>query len=336
MNAASPPETHSDGSREPTLAAIVPASDGPPTLERCLAALAAGERRPDELIAQREPGGAGPAAARNAGAARSEASVLVFVDSDVEVHADALARIEARFAADPGLAAVFGAYDDEPAAPGLASRFRNLLHHHVHVTSPGEADTFWAGLGAVRRDEFEALGGFDAERFRQPSVEDIELGMRLRERGARIVLDPAIRGRHLKSWTAWTMVRTDFARRGVPWARLLLAGGRGRGALNLGWRHRASAGAAVLLVFATLARRPRTALAAASGVAAINRGFYLLLLRRGGLPLLGAGIALHLVHQLVAVAALPAALAVHAYDRLGSTWRLSRNMSDFRATGGPR
>jgi hypothetical protein len=38
-------------------------------------------------------------------------------------------------------------------------------HEHVdravHVSSPGPAATFWAGLGAIRRDAFDAVGGFD-------------------------------------------------------------------------------------------------------------------------------------------------------------------------------
>src|SRR5690348_4708035 len=219
-----------------TLGVVVPATDRPLTLNRCLAALEAGTRRPDSVLVIDEPAGAGPAAARNLGAARCEAEVLVFVDSDVEVHPEALARIEEHFAADPELAAVFGAYDDDPAHPALTSRYRNLLHHHVHSVAAGAAETFWAGLGAVRRERFEAAGGFDAARFPDASVEDIELGMRLRRDGARIVLDPQIGGRHLKAWTPLGMVRTDFGRRGVPWARLLLREGNDSTALNLGWR----------------------------------------------------------------------------------------------------
>ncbi|HEX9968263.1 MAG TPA: glycosyltransferase [Solirubrobacterales bacterium] len=297
------------------LAVIVPASDDPPSLPRCTAALEAGERAPDELIVQREPAGGGPAAARNAAAAGCTADVLVFVDSDVEVHADALARIERGLLKDPGLAAVFGAYDDEPPARGLASRFRNLLHHHVHVSSPGEAETFWAGLGAVRRGEFEAVGGFDAARFPQPSVEDIELGMRLRERGARLLLDPSIRGRHLKRWTLTGMVRTDLWRRGVPWTRLLLARRDRSGALNLGARHRASALAALALAGGVVGRRPRLALAALLAMAALNRDFYALLGRRGGPRLLVAGIPLHAIHLLTAVASVPVAVAIHLRPR---------------------
>src|SRR5690349_10239994 len=112
-----------------TLAAIVPATDDPPTLERARAALERGRRKPDQVVVHTGPA-AGPAAARNRGAAASDADILVFVDADVEVHPDALELIERRFAGDPELAAIFGAYDEAPADPGLASQYRNLLHHH--------------------------------------------------------------------------------------------------------------------------------------------------------------------------------------------------------------
>lgn len=300
----------------PTLAVVVPATDAPTTLDRCMAALEGGSRKPRELIVQREPRSAGPAAARNLGAARSVAEVLVFVDADVEVHPDALAAIERRFAAEPSLAALFGAYDQSPAAPGLTSRFRNLLHHHVHASAPGEAETFWAGLGAVRRGAFEAAGGFDDSRFPAASIEDIELGLRLRRRGHRIVLDPAICGCHLKRWTLRRMVATDFSRRGVPWTQLLLRErGAGGGALNLGPRHRASAAASVALLAALLLRRPRPAAAALAAGLMLNRSFYALLARRGGPGLLVAGIALHQLHHLTAVASLPAGAILHWRER---------------------
>lgn len=310
MPAPSPDPRHPRGFA-PSLAVVVPATDSPDSLERCLAAIRAGSRSPDELVVQREPAGSGPAAARNLGAGASEADVLVFVDSDVEVHPDALERTAARFAADPDLAAVFGAYDDDPADPGLTSRYRNLLHHHVHAGAAGEAETFWAGLGAIRRESFEAAGGFDAEGFPQPSVEDIELGMRLRRRGARIVLDPGIRGRHLKAWTPRGMVETDFRRRGVPWARLLLRDGGDSTALNLGWRRRASAATSVALVGALLARRPRLAAAALAANLLLDRDLYALLGRRGGPMLLIAGVGLHQLHQLAATASVPTALVLH-------------------------
>jgi GT2 family glycosyltransferase len=313
MPVSSPDPRHPRGSA-PSLAVVVPATDDPPTLKRCLVAIEAGDRPPGEVVVQRQPAGSGPAAARNLGSEETTAEVLVFVDSDVAVGTEALARIERHFREDSRLAAVFGAYDDDPADPGLASRYRNLLHHHVHSGGAGEAETFWAGLGAVRRDVFEAAGGFDADRYPRPSIEDIELGMRLRRRGGHILLDPRIRGRHLKRWTVADMVRTDFGRRGVPWMRLLLREGSGSTVLNLGWRQRLSAATSVALLGSLLARRPRAVAAALLANGALDRGFYALLARRGGPRLLAAGIALHQLHQLSAVASVPAALFLHVAE----------------------
>ncbi len=297
-----------------SLAVVVPASDDPPTLDRCLRAIRSGDRHPDQLMVQRDPAGSGPAAARNLGSEETTADVLVFVDSDVEVDAEALARIEQHFDEDLGLVAVFGAYDDEPGDPGLTSRYRNLLHHHVHGGAAGEAETFWAGLGAVRREAFRAAGGFDAGRYPQASVEDIELGMRLRRRGSRILLDPRIRGRHLKRWTVASMLRTDFGRRGVPWTRLLLREGSDSTALNLGWRRRLSAATSAALLVSLLARRPRTAAAALLASLALDRDLYALLARRGGPRLLVAGIGLHQLHQLSAAASVPVAFFLHVTE----------------------
>ena len=304
-------------SDSPTLAVIVPATDQPATLARCLAAVEASSVPPDELVVVSEPPMAGPAAARNAGVGTTTSTVVAFVDADVVVHRDALSRLRTAFDVDPDLAAAFGSYDDAPEAPGLVSRFRNLLHHHVHSSSPGPAQTFWAGLGAVRRERFDAVGGFDAERFAAPSVEDIDLGMRLRAAGGRIVLDPEIRGTHLKRWSLAGMLRTDLTARGVPWLRLQLEAGQASASLNLGWRHRLGAATAVFTAAAALRRRPRAVAAGCLTELALESGFYSLLRRRGGISLALAGLPLHMLHHLVSVAAVPAALLAHLTDRAG-------------------
>ena len=306
------------------ISVVVPATDSPPTLPRCRAAL---RRATDalggavEVIVVDGPSELGVCAARNDGARRASGEIVVFVDSDVEVHADALVRLAAAFAADPGLTAVFGSYDDAPPG-GTVAAFRNLLHHHVHQGAAGPATTFWSGLGAVRRDAFLAAGGFDGDRFPHPSVEDIELGARLVAGGARIVLDPAVQGTHLKAWTVRGMLHTDFARRGVPWVALLLRSGvlrsgRGSTALNLGWRHRASALACAAGVAGLLLRRPAAVLAALLVLVGANREFYGLLVRRRGVAEAVVGVGLHALHHLAAVAAVPVGVAVHLRERRG-------------------
>lgn len=293
------------------LSVIIPAGDAPPTLARCIAALERASDTETEIIVVTEPRGATATAARNAGARRANADVLVFVDADVEVRADALRRIRRDFEQDRDLAAAFGSYDDSPEG-GVVSGFRNLLHHHIHQDSAGPIATFWAGLGAMRRDVFDRAGG-----FAEHPVEDIELGMRLSETGAKIVLDPAVQGKHLKQWGLWEMIRTDFAVRGVPWVGLFMRHRSAAATLNLGWRHRLSALASVALVLSLILTLWIPAAVALALIVVLNARFYALLLRRRGLWQTVAGVVLHIVHQLVAVAALPFGLLAYARDQHG-------------------
>lgn len=291
----------------------MPATNAPPTLDPCLDGLRAAAGPLDEVLVVERPAGAGPAAARNAGARLASREVLVFVDADVVVRPDALDRLREALHRDPSLVALFGSYDDAPAAPGLVSSFRNLLHHHVHQSSAGPATTFWAGLGAVRREAFEAAGGFDAGRYPLPSIEDVDLGARLAARGARIALDAQVQGKHLKRWAIGDMVSTDLLRRGAPWVALRLRSGSGSTALNLGWRHRMSALVCVLGAAGAL-RRPAIPAVAVLALVLLNRSFYALLARRLGPSGAVAGVALHGLHHLTAVAAVPLGMLDHLRD----------------------
>lgn len=295
--------------------AIIPATNEPPTLGRCVAALRGADSPPEELVVVTEPPLAGPARARNDGAALADGDVLVFVDADVLVHQDAIARIRSRLESDRSLAGVFGSYDDSPEAQGLVSTFRNLLHHHVHQTSPAAVSSFWAGLGAIRRDAFVSLGGFDAERYAAPSIEDIELGARAAAAGLRIELDPTIQATHLKRWTLITMLRADVFARGAPWVALSLRRRSLPVSLNLAPRHRLSAAASLAIAVALARRRPAAALLPAAVVLAANRDFYRLVRRRRGGHAAVAAFGLHLVHHYASAAAVPLGIWSHLREQ---------------------
>jgi GT2 family glycosyltransferase len=297
-----------------TLSVVIPATDRRATLDRVVEAVNRAAAGPEEVIVVDRPRHLGPAAARNLGSRRANGDVLVFLDADVEVHDDAFARIRSAFDNDAELTAVFGSYDDDPGGQGIVSDFRNLLHHHVHHEGAGFATTFWAGLGAVRRDAFARVGGFDEERFPLASIEDIELGMRLCRHGGRILLDPTIQGKHLKSWTLAGMAETDLLRRGVPWLRLMLEDGSPSTALNLGWRHRVGTGASVVLLTMLARRKFRLAGTILAFLIVLDGPFYKLLLRRRGGRLLAAGVPLHIVHLLTSAAAVPLALTAHFFE----------------------
>lgn len=295
-----------------TLSVIVPATNHPATLPHCLAAIRDAASPPEQLLVVEDASIRHPALARNSGAARATGDILVFIDADVTVHQDVFERIRGAFTADPELVALFGSYDDAPSSPGVVSEFRNLLHHHVHQEGAGPAGTFWAGLGAMRRDAFEAAGGYSVH-----PIEDIELGMRLVDRGARIVLDPSIQGTHLKHWSLAGMVRTDLFVRGIPWVGLLMdrRGSASLSGLNLGWRHRISALTSVALLLGLLLRSVWLLGSAFAVLVLFNLRFYRLLWRRQGPWRTFIGIGLHAIHHLVSVLAVP--LGLLAYLRAG-------------------
>lgn len=204
----------------------------------------------------------GPGVARNHGARAAKGEIVVFVDADVCVHADTLAGFCRAFSGAPTPDAVFGAYDLSPPEPNLISQYKNLAHHFVHSEAAGEAATFWAGCGAVRRETFLRLGGFDPA-YERPSIEDIELGVRLRRSGGRIVLRPEIQGTHLKRWTLAGLLKSDFWDRAVPWTELILRDKQLPDTLNLKAAQRLSAGltyGACGLLLVAAAFRPAAAL----------------------------------------------------------------------------
>jgi hypothetical protein len=291
------------------LSVIVPATVEAPTLPRCLAAVEAAG--PDEVLVANEPAGATPALARNLAAERATGDVLVFVDADVLVHRDALDRIRGRLR-DPSLDAVFGSYDAAPEAPGAISGFRNLLHHHVHHAGAGRAESFWTGLGAVRRAVFDSAGRLDPQRR---YLEDVELGARLVQAGARIELDPAIQGTHLKRYTLASMLHVDTVERAIPWVDLMLAGRAPRSALNAGARHRAAALLALGTTLLLARRRPLPALAALSAFAALNADLYATIARNRGPTEAAAAVPLHVLHHVSATVAIPAGIALHLRRR---------------------
>jgi GT2 family glycosyltransferase len=295
-----------------TVSVIVPATNAPATLLSCCDALIANDQPPDEIVVIDSPGDANAATARNLGAERATGDILLFVDADVEVQPDVITRIRDAFDADPDLAALFGSYDDAPSAPGITSAFRNLLHYHVHQGAAGPASTFWTGLGAVRRETFDSVGGFDES---IEYMEDVDLGMRLSAAGESIVLDPSIQGKHLKRWTVWSMVRTDVVGRGVPWVRILLSHRSSSTALNLGWRHRLSMVTVFLALGAIALRNPLAVLLSIVALVLLNREFYALLLRRRGPFETAAGIVLHALHHLACAVSVPIGVYQHVRAR---------------------
>ncbi len=316
---SSPADQSSPGPRvRERLAVIIPVHNGGEQLRRCLQAVRSSEIRPDEVIvvddastdgsadvAQRagaqvvrlSPPTHGPGFARNRGAEIAQGEILFFVDSDVVLHPDTLGLALETLRGDAALDACFGSYDDAPAAPGFVSQYKNLMHHYVHPHAAESAATFWTGCGAIRKTALQQAGGF-GEDHKKPSIEDVELGIRLRRQGKRIRLVKAMQGTHLKRWTFVKLLRSDILQRAVPWSRLILAEGGAPKDLNLTASARWSAAAVLLLVLAGIAgfHFPLCFVAAAlmaSVLLFLNRDLYGFFRRKRGWFFLLCAIPLH-------------------------------------------
>lgn len=137
--------------------------------------------------------GRGPAANRNNGARHARGRWLVFIDDDCQP-AEGWMRAIATAVAERPLDVVEGKIVAPDRETSLFRRDVENLH----------GDCFWSANLAVRREYFDAIGGFD-EDFAQAGGEDLELAHRLRARRARTVFchDAVVNHpSHVMSWAA--------------------------------------------------------------------------------------------------------------------------------------
>ncbi|MBA4389180.1 MAG: glycosyl transferase [Verrucomicrobia bacterium] len=308
------------GQGKQLISVIVPAYGCSATLGRCLEGLFGSAHRdfecivvddasPDDFSALLKPfpvkllkleKRSGPAFARNRGAEAAAGEILFFLDSDVRPRPETLGLVAAFFEKHADVSAVFGSYDDEPGEPGFLSQYRNLFHHYTHQVSREKAMTFWAGCGAVRKEAFRSVGGFD-EHYTRPCVEDIALGYRLNRAGYEVRLEKTIQATHLKRWTFVGILRSDIFDRALPWTALLMRQEKLANDLNITVAARVGtlglyAGIACLAAAVVWPLVAIPGLLLVAGVILLNGSVYGFYLRKRGLWFALRAIPMHLLY----------------------------------------
>jgi GT2 family glycosyltransferase len=185
---------------------VLVVDDGTPQIEEVRAALAPFRER----IALRllEQAHAGPAAARNLGAAAARHECIAFTDDDCRVDPGWLAAFDARFAAHPG--ALLGgrtvnAMTDDVCAEASQALVDFLLGYFLAKGAP-----FFASNNiAVEKTTFERVGGFDL-RFPLAGGEDREFCARYHHAGCPLVYADDAVVAHYHSFTLRRFLRQHY------------------------------------------------------------------------------------------------------------------------------
>jgi GT2 family glycosyltransferase len=201
------------GVTAPLISVVVPTRGRPDAIATCLASLGRSSLAPEAIeiivvgdgadvsapppqaagaipVTWRRQPHSGPAAARNLGARIARAPVLAFTDDDCAPQRDWAARMLAQVEAAPAALAGGVVCNGLPENPWSAASQLVLEvvvdMYNGRPDAPGFVPT--SNL-ALRRDVFEALGGFD-ERFRSAAAEDRDFCDRAHAAGYPLVIVP--------------------------------------------------------------------------------------------------------------------------------------------------
>lgn len=209
------------------ISVVIPHLNQPGFLDRCLAALAAGARAPDEvivvdngsqtlpealcaahgarLLTEADPG---PGPARNRGVAASTGDILAFIDADCLADPDWLAAAGSEMA-DPSATILGGDVRialADPARPTMIEAYESIYAYRMDRYIAREGFTGTGNL-VVRRAVLEDVGPFAGIGV----AEDTDWGHRATARGYRIRFMPKMRVYH--------PARASFAELARKWDR---------------------------------------------------------------------------------------------------------------------
>lgn len=176
-----------------------------------------------EIRAVRNADNRGVTYARNRALELAGGELLLFLDADVRLYPDTIARLIATMeetAAD----VVCAVYTDVALDPGFFSRYYAAFVHHSFLVAPGPIpyNVFNAWCSLARREVMDAIEGHRVV-DKGVELENESLGRRIVSRGFSLVMDPRIGVDH--HWGGLGKLHFIFTRRVYYWVKVFFASG---------------------------------------------------------------------------------------------------------------
>lgn len=165
----------------------------------------------------RNPRNLGTAETKNIAARKAKGEILLSLDNDVQPFGDLIWEVYQFFQKNPAALAVTGFPGTGAENPTFFAKYK-YLRDWAYWYLESDPDSFYffrPAIGAIRREVFLKLGGYDSRfcRPKMPAVEDLELSYRLAQLG-KIYFDPKLVVGHPFGGIG-KLVKTYFQRSGL-------------------------------------------------------------------------------------------------------------------------
>lgn len=218
---------------QPKVSVIIPTYNSQSTIEKCLNSIlnqdypnlevivvddASGDETltkisayPVKLVSN--PQNYGASHSRNLGVKNMhlESEIIIFIDSDIITPASAVSSAVRVILEKPEILGVGGIYSQNNRSFNFITDFKNMDLAYRGIVCTPHVKYLGSFFLAIKKSTFIEAGGFLTD-FSGATVEDIEFGYRVTKGKNLMFIDKNILVGHLKTYTLFTMLKTDFKR----------------------------------------------------------------------------------------------------------------------------
>jgi len=155
---------------------------------------------------------AGPAAARNGGAAIAKSPLLLFTDADCTPSAGWVEAMTGPFLGNDPPAGAMGTYLSQQSTPAARFAQYEFEERYALMARLSQIDLIATYAAAYNRKLFLQIGGFDTS-FPEANNEDVDFSFRMSKSGVRMIFVPeaTVTHPHVPSWGGYARIKMKRA-----------------------------------------------------------------------------------------------------------------------------